>query len=109
MFERTLKKWKDNWEFLLKATTAQALSTLIAVGCIPRGYDVPHVLPIPTRILCWPLLSCWDLTEWEVFRGASGWFLFLVLFWNAFLWAVALLELKQVLARTLMRNPRAPD
>lgn len=112
MIGRTLRKWKQNWRFLLKTTVAQALATCFALTMMPRYTTpfmatvpyVPPPAPAPVQILCWPLLNTFDSVSGGDFDFRDVGFAPLVLAWNAFLWAAVLLELKQVLVRAATRR-----
>ena len=103
MISGTLKKWKQNWPFLLAVTIA--LTSVAGLTPIRTHPNMLAELPIHLRVLGWPFLNILRALI-DGFPEKVSLLLLPPILWSAFLWAVVLLECKQVLARILARRQR---
>ena len=103
MIGRILEKWKQNWPFLLAVTVA--LTLVAGLTPIRTHPNMLAELPIHLRVLGWPFLNILRALM-DGFPEKVSLLLLPPILWSAFLWAVVLLELKQVLARTKSRRQR---
>ena len=103
MTTRILKKWKQNWPFLLAVTIA--LTLVAGLTPIRTHPNMLAELPIHLRVLGWPFLNILRALI-DGFPEKVSPLLLPPILWSAFFWAVVLLELKQVLARAAKRRQR---